>query len=185
MTKIIENMDTDIESQCRELGKILGLNVPVSKEVLFAAIEKEEYGHNLLVSKGTPFLLETLLKNPPKIEKVVEKENDVSNIQLMKKAIKALGNWANTGFSIVEDDILKTREDACLSCEHIADPTKILQKIISNKDIIGVIGKRTGNKVCRLCGCNIAKKIRLPSETCPSVSSKNPKLSLWGDVITI
>jgi hypothetical protein len=74
----------------------------------------------------------------------------------------ALLKWAQTGFSVVDDETLERRENACLACPHLSEPQKLVQKIIPSKEINQKIGQRTGKKVCNLCGCNVSKKIRIP-----------------------
>lgn len=174
----------EIASQRERMGQILGLDRPVSDAVLFAALIDEEYARNLLVSRKSELFLKTLLANPPSVSRQTvgtQKDITFSNVDLIKKGVKALSNWAKTGFSIVDDDVLKTREDACLSCSNMIDPSRALQKIIPTKDKGIRVGERAGKKVCKLCGCGISKKIRLPSESCPDKDPANPALSRWGE----
>ena len=84
--------------------------------------------------------------------------------------------------SIVERPRCKNG-DACLACPHLATPTRILQKMLPSRKGAAEIGRRTGDKVCDLCGCSISRKIRLTSEVCPGQDPANPGVSRWGNPI--
>ncbi|MVO98268.1 hypothetical protein [Paenibacillus lutrae] len=56
-----------IEEQCEQFGIILGLNGPVSEEVLFAAVHDTSYAHNLLAARRSEMFLNHLLNNPPAV----------------------------------------------------------------------------------------------------------------------
>ncbi|MGZ8157191.1 MAG: hypothetical protein ACXWT1_02240 [Methylobacter sp.] len=186
MDKLINSSNEDIDSQCKQLGQILGLDAPVSQAVFLAALEDEDYARNLLVASRSAEFLNVLLANPPDVAikgKDTIAGGDFSNGELIRKAAKALSNWAKTGFSIVTNDTLEIREDACLSCSNLINPSKILQKIIpKSKNRTSKVGERTGNRVCKLCGCNVSKKIRLPSESCPDQHPDNKEQNRWGEV---
>ena len=178
--KNISVMDQQLQDKCREFSEILGLNEPVSPEVLQAATEDETYAHNLLVCRKEPAFLNYLLANPPKLRSSPELlPQDKTNLELISKASQTLLKWAQTGFSVVDDETLERRENACLACPHLSEPQKLVQKIIPSKEINQKIGQRTGKKVCNLCGCNVSKKIRLPSESCPDKHPTQAAMTRW------
>jgi hypothetical protein len=175
-------LDREVQQKCLEFAEILGLNEPVSSEVLQAATEDETYAHNLLVCRKEPAFLNYLLANPPKLRSSPELlPQDKTNLELISKASHTLLKWAQTGFSVVDDETLERRENACLACPHLSEPQKLVQKIIPSKEINQKIGQRTGKKVCNLCGCNVSKKIRIPSESCPDKHPTQAAMTRWGE----
>ncbi|SEW52791.1 hypothetical protein [Chitinophaga arvensicola] len=171
-------MDNMLMEQRSQLAEILGLEGPVSEEVLKAAVGNESYARNLLLSKENPQMLETLLNKPGR-----QGTQEFSHATLIRKAATALLRWGKTGFAIVNADVLEQREDACLSCHHLRDPKGTLQQIVPSAQGKDKPGYRTGKKVCDLCGCNIANKIRLPSEFCPDVHPEDHQHTRWGEPV--
>lgn len=180
-------MDNTIEEGRKEFATILGLDEPVSAEVLLAALADETYAHNLLVSRKEPAFLKHLLAHPPGSPATTPATDssaeviETSNLELIGRAGKALFNWGKVGFAVVDDETLKRREDACLSCPNLEEPQKLLQKLVGSAASPDKIGRRTGAKTCRLCGCNTSKKIRLPSERCPDKHPVSEGLTRWGE----
>lgn len=153
---------------CLRFGNFLGYGGPVPQHALVHAIHDPLYASNLITSRHTPGFLIPLLNQPFAADFTSpEADQEISGKELVQKAVKAFINWGKAGFSIVEDTVLKTREDACLACPNLMQPKKLLQKLVSSKKSGTEIGKRTGNRVCKLCGCTIGRKIRLQSESCP------------------
>jgi len=179
----LPELNEQVKQKCLEFANILGLSEPVSSEVLQAATEDETYAHNLLVCRKEPGFLTYLLANPPKprTPNVVHKEK--SNLELIGKASEALFRWAKTGFSVVDDETLERRENACLACPNLSEPQKLVQKLIPSKGISQKVGQRTGSKVCEFCGCNVSKKIRLPSESCPDKHPIEAGMTRWGEPV--
>ncbi len=166
--------------QCSELGEMLGLNEPVSEDVLKASLQDENYANKLLSSKDSPEVLLHLLNNPPQHRLDPQA---FSTGELVARAAGALLRWSKTGFKIVDDEALERRENACLACPNLRGPETLLEIIIPSSSINDKPGNRTGNQVCRLCGCNVNKKIRLISESCPAIDLANPELTRWGEVV--
>ena len=179
----IEHTNRTIKEKCLEMSQILGLSEPVSPEVLQAATEDDTYAHNLLVCRKEPAFLNYLLANPPKTINPNLVPKGQSNLELVSKASQALFRWAKTGFSVVDDETLEKRENACLVCPNLSEPQKLVQKLISSNGVNQKIGQRTGNKICNLCGCNISKKIRLPSEACPGSHPVQAGMTRWEEPI--
>lgn len=162
-------------------GEILGLAGPVDERVLLGALADQVYARNLLVSRRDASFRDYLLAHPPAVAAADEARRPASNAELVRKAGRSLVDWARTGFSTVDLDVLERREEACLACPHLVTPTRLLQKTTGSKRMGAQVGKRTGDKVCDLCGCNVARKIRLTSESCPGLEPGRPAYTRWGD----
>lgn len=185
------NKQATLEDQCREFGALLGLDGPVPAEVLNIALRNETYAYNLLVSRRSPDFLNHLIANPPRkrqygapqevIQEVVTEEKKFSNMQLVGKASSALLRWGKTGFATVEREVLERRENACLGCPNLSAPTSTLQKLASQKKPASEIGRRTGNSVCKACGCTVSRKMRLVSEACPEQHPDKPGFTRWDE----
>ena len=172
-----------LEQRLAAFGEILEIGEPVSRQVLFGALQDANYARNLLVSRRSPPHLHYLLSNPPAVEIPDEHAQVPSNGKLLQKAGMAMINWAKTGFSIVDTATLERRETACLACPHLVAPTRLLQKILPSGKTSTQIGHRTGDKVCDLCGCSLKRKMRLTSESCPSKDPARPEVTRWGEPI--
>jgi hypothetical protein len=174
---------TTLEQRLVAFGEILEVDRPVSKQVLFGALQDPTYARNLLVSRRSPQHIEYLLSHPPVVEMPEEDAQMPSNGELLQHAASGLMKWARTGFSVVEEATLQKREDACLACPKLVMPTRFLQKMLPARKESTEIGRRTGDRVCDICGCSISRKIRLTSEVCPGQDPDNPGVSRWGDPI--
>lgn len=104
-----------------------------------------------------------------------------ANLELVKRAGRALWRWSKTGFATVDDETLARREEGCLACPHLGDPERVLQKMVPAGRVTGKTGERTGKRVCKLCGCNVGKKIRLASESCADEHPLKAGLTRWGE----
>jgi hypothetical protein len=171
--------DSGFEEQRLEFGKILGLNGPVSRKVLFAALEDDTYVHNLMVCRRNLKFMNYLLDNPP--ENAIEMNQ--TDARWVDRSAKALINWGKTGFSVVDDDTLKLREDACLICPHLIDPGKRPERDFPVRKTSDGLGKRTAEKICEICGCNAGSKMRRSSASCPSKHPVREGINRWGEVI--
>lgn len=160
---------------CSRMGTFLGLDEQVPENAMHRAIEDQDYANNLIMCRDAPGFLKVLLNDP-----VNGQYAKVSNTALIKKATGAFLRWGKAGFSVVSEEILETRENACLGCEYISAPQTVLQKLVTSK-ATEQIGKRVADCVCKLCGCSLSKKIRLPSESCPAVHPENSQLNRWGE----
>lgn len=183
-------VDREVQQKCLEFAEILGLNDPVPLHVLQAATEDNTYAHNLLVCRKEPAFLNYLLANPPKTRSLYVSSTSLeaipqekTNLELISKASLALLKWGKTGFSVVDDETLERRENACLACPNLSEPQKLVQKIIPSKEINHKVGQRTGKKVCQLCGCNVSKKIRFSSESCPDKHPTEVGMNRWEEPI--
>lgn len=171
--------NNNFKKQCEELSAILGLDYPVSENVLLKALEDSTYAHNLLVCRDNPEYLEMIFKNTPQL-KDGSKEDHHSGISLVKRAAKSLIEWSKTGFSTVSSDIYQKRIDACNSCTSLIDIPK------SKKYLYGLTGVDSDKeKICRLCGCVVSIKARRLTDTCPEADPKADGLNKWGEPIPI
>jgi hypothetical protein len=184
MTPAVTSSDTfelpegTLQDRCLAFGKILGLDGPVSEDVLLAALEDSNYARNLLVSRASNDFLQMLLNNPPKQKNHAPK---FSNAELISKASKALFKWGMAGFSTVSESQLAKREAACLVCPNLIEPTNTLQKVSASSEVRDETGYRTGNKICSSCGCVVKNKMRLTTDTCPVAGQEAPGINRWGE----
>ena len=93
---------------------------------------------------------------------------------LAGKAAAAMLRWGKAGFSTVDSETLERRESACLGCPNLADPASAVQKMVLVGAVTDKVGSRLGGKVCNLCGCVVHKKIRSPTEACPTRTRSSP-----------
>lgn len=162
-----------LEQQCLEFAQTLGLGQAVPRQVLEAALRDETYAHNLLASRRSPPMLRHLLANPPKQRSDGVQSPQFSNAELVRKAALALVRWGAVGFSTVDKVTLERRRAACLSCPNLADPPdKLVYKLAAIE---------SNQKICALCGCNVWKKTKLPTESCPASDLEHAGISRWGD----
>jgi hypothetical protein len=104
-----------------------------------------------------------------------------SNTELMAKAAGAMVRWGKAGFGKVDLEVLQRREDACLACPHLTDPRAAVQKLAPAPEVSDLIGARTGKKVCELCGCQVSRKMRMTTESCPGSHQADAGLTRWGE----
>lgn len=165
-----------VADKCREMGELLGLSEPVSEQVLQAALHDSSYAHNLLATRRNAAFLQYLLANPPAVPKQQEVEAKTS-LQLVKKASEAMWKWAKTGFSTVDEAVLQKRYNTCMQCPNLQDQTEqIVYKVFSGS-------KQAEEKICSLCGCVVANKVRLPTEACPDRHPHLPGVNRWEEPI--
>lgn len=180
MNEFISNNET-FEDQCRKFGELLELGKPVTPQVLISAIHDENYARRLVANKRKPFYLNKLLQNPPDTESKHKPEHHHTHRELIANAASSLIKWSKSGFMKVDERVLETRENACLSCPYMVDPDMFIQKLIFSKSVSNKIGERTGKHVCDLCGCHIGKKILLFSESCPDKHPTKEGYTRWDE----
>lgn len=169
----------NIEDRCLAFGHLLGIGEPVSENVLLAAMEDPGYANQLLSSREAPETLMYLLGNPP--EATVNFAPRYTNSELIFRAGKSLMKWGLSGFSTVNAETLQKREAACLACPNLSEPTSTLQTITASSEVKDETGKRTGNKVCALCGCVVKNKMRIATDTCPDEVPGSNGFNRWGE----
>jgi len=179
---LLEIEGETFEDKCRTFAYMLGLEEPVRREVLEAAIDYPAYARSLMAAKDKPERFSDLLYNPPIIGSS-KPLNNFTNAKLVAKASSALLKWAASGFPTVSISVLRKREDACLACPDLMAPTHRLQQISASGELSDQVGRRTGNKSCAACGCVITNKIRLATESCPVADPANSGFNRWGEPI--
>ncbi|HEX8104898.1 MAG TPA: hypothetical protein VF533_19920 [Solirubrobacteraceae bacterium] len=164
-------------------GRVLGLDGPVPVAAFIRATKDESYFGYLLTSRNAPGFLEPLLNDPANERYEPKTRPTASNSGLAGEAAKALVRWGRAGFSVADGETIRRREDACLRCPHLAEPTRRIQQILPSRPVADAVGRRTGDKVCSECGCQVAKKFRLPSEQCPVEDADRPGFTRWGEPV--
>jgi hypothetical protein len=130
------------------------------------------FKHHFMICKSNPKMLSLLLRSTLKRQYLDERLSERSTGELIKHGIEALAHWGRSGFSTVSDEIYVQRMAACRVCPHHVDaPDRGIFKLSS-------LGLKD-DKICSLCGCNVARKARLTTEKCPSVNPEDPELSRW------
>jgi hypothetical protein len=87
-----------------------------------------------------------------------------------------MAKWARVGFTVTSEEVMQRRLAACQACPELRMPPgeqTLLYKLIGTPAI-----EKT---VCGLCGCNVFKKVRLTTESCPSLHPTKPGYSRWDE----
>jgi hypothetical protein len=163
-----------VEEQRRLLGELIGLDAPVSADVLLSAIEDREYARNLMLCKEAPPLREFLLANPP--HRAEPEAGEHSTRALISEASRSFWAWTKSGFATVDEEQYERRFGTCLECPHLVDPPR--KRVYR---AIGAGGGEEDNRVCDLCGCVASRKARLPHESCPAPHPELAGVSKWGE----
>lgn len=186
INELLTVKETDSLDDLRaRLANAIGWSEPVPVGAFMRAVSDPMYAAALITSRNTPGFLEPLLNDPHNLRYLPAPKGaevpEISNARLAANAAKAMLRWGKSGFSIADAETIERRESACLSCEHLTEPKKLLQKLMPAGTSRDEVGRRTGNKVCNQCGCQVSKKIRVPTETCPSAHPTLVGLSRWGE----
>lgn len=170
-------MTNNMEQQLIEMAAILGLDEPVSEEVLLAAVADSTYAHHLLVCRGEPEFMAHLLANPPRIDASKDTEA-FSTAALLGKAADSLLRWAKTGFSTVTEAIYQKRLMACNACPNLKTPPK------NQQSLYAMAGADANEQtVCGQCGCVVTIKARRVSDTCPDSHPNRHGFNRWDEPI--
>ena len=105
----------------------------------------------------------------------VPQAEEHSTIQLATRAAKAMIRWSKSGFTQVEPEVYEQRLSLCRQCPHLTEPP--------DKVIYKVTAVQQDNRVCGACGCSVARKARIPSESCPVADPSDPAVNRWGQPI--
>lgn len=93
---------------------------------------------------------------------------------LLISATHALARWAMTGFRSVPAEHVRQRLEACFACPALQTQGR---RGVSARLALG------SPAVCGLCHCAVAKKARLPTETCPMPLAEDPAVNRWGEPV--
>lgn len=161
-----------IDEGCRHLGRVLGLDEPVSPAVLMSALSSDEYARNLLTCRKEPAFLKILLDNPVRTTPEIE-ETRARPVEMLKTASIALARWSKVGFSTASEEVFETRLRACLGCPNIRQTSSraAAYKLMKTR------------ATCALCGCDVEKKARMNSEKCPGEDPNAAGYNRWGQPI--
>lgn len=162
-------------------ARVLGRDQPVPLAAFVRATEDPSYCSYLIASRGAPGFLEPLLNDPANARYAPTEPSHQSSMALAGRAAKALARWGASGFSIADDETIARREAACLACPYLAEPQHMLQRMLPAKPPADELGRRTGEKACTQCGCQVAKKMRLSTEACPMEDPERPGFTRWGE----
>lgn len=172
-------MADNMQQQRVEMAAILGLDEPVSAEVLHAAVADSTYAHHLLVCRQEPEFMAHLLANPPGIDASNEAEN-FSTADLLARAAESLARWAKTGFSTVSDETYRNRLQLCAACPNLKVPPKDQQSLYA---MAGAAANE--RSVCGKCGCVVTVKARRTSDTCPDPHPDRNGFNRWNEPLML
>ena len=162
------------------LSILLNLRDPITRDVVFAAIDDPLYLHHLLVCRDEPKFLEVLIRSASETDFEANTKQEHNFQSLSTHAVKSFWNWAKIGFSFVDDSKLQSRLNACKSCPNfVVAPSNMLYKVVAGSNV------KERNMICQLCGCVVSKKALLPSESCPSRDPAKPQFTRWGESINL
>jgi hypothetical protein len=169
-------------------GRALGWAEPVPVGAFMRALQDESYCSYLIASRDAPGFLRPLLEDPANERYApsaaqAQAPGSQSNVALAGRAAKALARWGRAGFSTADEETVARREAACLACPHLSEPRAALQRMLPGRPAGAEPGRRTGEKVCSMCGCQVARKMRLPSESCPQEDPLRPGYTRWGEPV--
>jgi hypothetical protein len=180
----------------QRLGEFLGLPGPAPEEVVRRALDDPSFETDLITARGVPGFLRALFDQPatrgyavldagPTVPDPAAPSpampSPAGSAALIARAVGAVLRWGKAGFATVPIEDLRRREDACLACPHLSEPRAAVQKLVPAGPAGDRTGARTGRKVCGLCGCVVARKIRLVTESCPAEHPRRAGLSRWGE----
>jgi hypothetical protein len=150
-----------LQDQCMELGRFLGLTHGVAPAVFRRAQNDNRYALHLIRSRQSPDLLKMHLNDPRNHPYRRQQDAKVfSNLDLIKKAAVSMINWSRKGFVAIDDQIVKKRLDRCRHCSQLVDPPdRLIYKV--------KLKQHAEPRVCGLCGCVAARKIKIATESCP------------------
>ncbi|WP_318212959.1 MULTISPECIES: hypothetical protein [unclassified Streptomyces] len=128
----------------------------LTESVLTRITEDPFYLHHLEMCRTDPMMLDLLL-GPETAEPA---PSAIRTGELLSRASVAMARWAASGFGRVSDEVHEKRMDACRGCEHLSLP--------STSKLYRLTGTAAREKsVCGLCGCDVRRKTKLPTESCP------------------
>lgn len=173
------------EAQAR-FGDILGVGRELPPAVLRRAMLDSNFAHRLLVSRRAPGFLNALIEDPanarfapPDIslpDAAAVEAAPASNMELLGRAARSLAQWAAAGFTHADEATQSRRLAACGSCPHAREAPLRFAYLLAGG------GSRDAG-VCGLCGCPVARKARMSTETCPGEHPEKPGYTRWDEPI--
>jgi len=141
------------------LGELASLDGPAPAAVARRAMADPRFAFYLLFTRGAPDLQRPLLEDPRNAEWAREEE-DASALALAGKAAKALARWGAGGFRTVDEATRRARLDTCAGCPSLGEAPE--RSVYAGLTLLA--GDR---RVCSACGCGVARKATLATESCP------------------
>jgi hypothetical protein len=166
--------DPTFDEQRAELGHLLGLDAPVSREVLLGSLHDPTYASNLLTCRNTPALLQPLLGRPPAGTTVPA--DAPSQAALLQQLGESMLRWGRAAFAYADDDTYRARLAACDTCEHKQAAGETLLHKLANFVV-------SNTAVCGLCQCLVEKKARVQTERCPAAALDRPGFNRWDQTL--
>lgn len=177
----------NIKDACLQTGLYLGLEAPVTREVLAAIIDNPTYATTLFNARTESTFRNYLLAHPDHsrpvtddgVEPAIPRAVELNNRALLKKAASSFVAWGREGFKASDNDLFERRISACEVCPHHTDtPNKLAYQIGA------ALTGASNRKICDLCGCVTGKKARLSNERCPGEDPERKGVSRWGELMT-
>ncbi|MEM9007718.1 MAG: hypothetical protein AAGE59_29915 [Cyanobacteria bacterium P01_F01_bin.86] len=184
LLELVREAET-LEEARNRLGEILELAGPAPAAVTLRVLIDSVFAEKLITVRKFPDWRDRLLADPsnaafePTGELLDESEKNTSSITsvvaLVKKSSASLLRWGAAGFRKAEPAVIERRKAACLSCDQlVASPNSFPYQIA--KAFAG-----NDRRICAACGCVVAKKILMSTETCPLTAPGDPNHSRWGE----
>lgn len=182
----IRKAETIREAQSK-LGEILDLNGPAPVAVTLRVLIDSGFAEKLVTMRKFPDWRDRFLADPTNAafeltaDPLAQSEENAysvnSTVALIKKSSASLLRWGAAGFQKAEPAIVEKRKAACLSCDQLVESPSSLPYQIA-RSFAG-----SDRRTCAACGCVVAKKILMITETCPLADPDDPNHSRWGDFI--
>lgn len=150
---------TNIEQARRKLSDLLELEDPVSEDVLISALKDPLYATHLFASRNAPRFFDMLIARPP----LRADDADTNGETILAKFADSMKNWARAGFRQAAKEVTEARLAACQACPNLKGPKGSLMNRLSK-------AAGLGDSQCGLCGCYVAAKARMATETCPDIA---------------
>lgn len=136
--------------------------------VVHKAASDSMFLHRLVGSRQSPAVVATLVN-----ESQAEARPRPASPELIRRAVAALVKWSRAGFGMADKKTVARRRAACRACPELTGAgDQIVYKLLDDSD---------EPIVCRLCGCSVDHKARLPTEACPAPAPDDPTLTRWGE----
>lgn len=141
------------------LGELAGLGGPAPAPVARRALDDSRFAFYLLFTRDAPDLQRRLLNDPQNAE-WARQDEDAPALSLAAGAARALARWGASGFRTVDDATRQARLDTCAACPSLGQAPE--RSVYQGLTLLS--GDR---RVCRACGCGLARKATLATERCP------------------
>ncbi|MCG3198599.1 MAG: hypothetical protein GHCLOJNM_03103 [bacterium] len=157
------------------LHQILEFPDPIPEAVIRRAAEDPEFLHELIARRKSPEDLWDLFASASELPPTdISEGKRHGPLRLAARFLVSILKWAASGFRSVDPAQRRRRLDACARCPHqVNAPAGPLGRAVRRLT--------HDERICDLCGCSIACKVRLGSERCPDPHPFEEGLSRWGE----